>query len=395
MQRSHQILLDPTFAQERYFTRACGVSRFTWNFALAEWQRQYAEGGKPSGSELKRYFNAIRHVVFPWTDEVLRDATSQPFANLQSAFTRFFKKQSRFPKFKKKGVHDSFYMANDRIEVDGQRIRVPRLGWVRMHEALRFTGKILSAVVSRIADKWFVSIAVDTQVAPAIRENQAVVGVDLGIKTLATLSTGERFDAPKPLAWYLDKLRRLNRALSRKQKGSRNRWKAREQLARLHYRIGCIRRDTLHKLTTYLTRTFGTIVLEDLNVAGMVKNRHLSRAISDLGLFEFRRQVEYKSEANGSRVIIADRWFPSSKLCSACGYKLDDLPLSVREWTCPKCGVIHDRDDNASQNLKQLGQAMPEVTPVETEALARPHGRVKLPSVKQELCRARLCAQES
>ncbi len=394
MQRAHKIALDPTVIQARYFTRACGVSRFTWNWALAEWKCQYEEGGKPNGLELKRLFNHIRHTEFPWSGEVLRDATSQPFANLQAAFGSFFKKKAQFPRFKKKGIHNSFYMANDKFEIDGFRIRVPKLGWVRMREALRFTGKILSATVSKIADRWFVSIVVDIQDTPHTCENQEVVGVDLGVKTLATLSTGEQFEAPKPLKLYLDKLRQLNRELSRKQKGSNNRAKTREKLARLYYRIGCIRRDALHKLTTYLTQTFGTVVIEDLNVAGMMKNRHLSRAVSDFGLWEFRRQVEYKSEATKCQVLVADCWFASSKLCSDCGYKLDVLPLSMREWTCPKCGVIHNRDENAAINLKQLGTACPEVTPVEMEALAPVLTGTKLSSVKQELYRTHICVQE-
>ena len=389
-QRAHKIQLDPTMKQRGYFVCACGVARFSWNWALAEWKKQYSGGEKPSGLALKKQFNAIRHVQFPWSGEVLRDATSRPFANLDKAFSNFFHKKARFPRFKKKGIHDSFYIANDKFETVGLRIRIPKLGWVRMRESLRFEGKILSAVVSRTADRWFVSINVEVPDAPATCENQEVVGVDLGIKTLATLSNGEKFEAPKPLAKSLDKLRRLNRQLARKQKGSKNREKAKAKLARLYYRIACVRQDGLHKLTTYLSQRFGTIVIEDLNVNGMMANRHLSRAISDLGLFEFRRQLGYK----GSRVVTADRWYPSSKLCSDCGFKIDVLPLSIREWVCPQCGVVHDRDENAAQNLKKLGAASPEVTPVDLEALASGRNEVKLPRKKQELCRAHVCAQE-
>jgi putative transposase len=373
--------------QRQYFTRACGVSRFAYNWGLAEWKRQYEAGQKPSGQSLKKQFNSIRHVDFPWSGEVLRDATSQPFTNLQSAFGSFFKKKSRFPRFKKKGIHDSFYVANDRFETIGLKIRIPKLGWVRMCEALRFEGKILSAVVSRTANRWFVSISVEIPDCAITFENQEVVGVDLGIKTLATLSNGEKFEAPKPLARSLDRLRRLNRQLSRKQKGSRNRIKARERLAKLHYRISCIRFDALHKLTTSLVQRFGTIVIEDLNVAGMVKNRHLSRAISDLGFGEFRRQLEYKTKAANSDLVVADRWYPSSKLCFDCGFVIDILPLSIREWICPSCGSVHDRDENASRNLKHLGWAMPELTPVEKKALADPNRLAKPSSAKQELCR--------
>jgi putative transposase len=384
IQKAHKIKLDPTMKQEAYFKQACGVSRFTYNWALAEWKLQYEAGSKPTGNSLKKQFNSIRHIDFPWTGEVLRDATSQPFSNLQTSFNSFFKKKAKYPKFKKKGIHDSFYVANDKFKVLGARVQIPRIGWVKMTESLRFNGKILSAVVSRTADKWFVSISVEIPDKLAVCENQETVGVDLGIKTLATLSNGEKFEAPKPLARSMDKLCRLNRQLSRKKKGSKNREKARIKLALLYYRISCIRVDALHKLTTMLVQRFGTVVIEDLNVVGMRQNRHLSRAISDLGFGEFRRQLNYKALDHGVGFVVADRWYPSSKLCSGCGFKLDILPLSIREWVCPKCGVVHDRDVNAAINLKQLSAACREVTPVDKKALARSSDHVKPSWEKQE-----------
>lgn len=389
-QRAHKITLDPTEEQVAYFRQACGVSRFTYNWALDAWKKEYEAGEKPSGRSLKKKFNAIRHTDFPWTGEVLRDATSQPFANLQTAFKGFFRKTSKFPRFKKKGIHDSFYIANDKFETVGLNIRIPKLGWVRMRESLRFEGRILSAVVSRTANKWFVSIAVEIPDSLTVCENQETVGVDLGIKTLVTLSTGEKFEAPKPLTRNMDRLQRLSRQLSRKQKGSQNRKKAQMNLARLYYRVSCVRQDALHKLTTELVKRFGTIVIEDLNVSGMVKNKHLSRVISDLGFGEFRRQLAYKSVLNNVQLFIADRWFPSSKTCSDCGFKLDILSLSVREWVCPGCGVVHDRDTNAATNLKKLGQALPEVTPADKKALTSSSKLVKPSWAKQELTRVHL-----
>lgn len=394
IQRAHKITLDPTVKQEVYFKQACGVVRFTWNWALAEWKRQYEAGEKPSGASLRKQFNSIRHVDFPWTGEVLRDATAQPFTNLQVAFTKFFKKQTRYPKFKKKGIHDSFYIANDKFKTVGSKIQIPRVGWVRMQESLRFEGRIISAVVSRTADKWFVSIIVELPDQLAVCENQETVGVDLGIKTLATLSTGEKFEAPKPLARSMDKLRRLSRQLSGKKKGSQNSKKAQVKLARLHYRISCIRADALHKLTTMLVQRFGTVVIEDLNVAGMQQNKHISRTISDVGFGEFRRQLTYKTLEYGVSLVVADRWFPSSKTCSDCGFKLDILSLSTREWVCPVCGVVHDRDVNAAINLKQLGWVTPEVTPVDKKALADSGESVKPSWKKQELYRVHKSAQE-
>lgn len=235
----------------------------------------------------------------------------------------------------------------------GCRIRIPNLGWVRMRESLRFAGKIMSATISRVADRWFASITVDVPDQSHLpkAENQGAVGVDLGVSALATLSTGELIPGPKPHKALLGRLRRLSRSLSRKAKGSANRRKAKAKLAKLHARIANIRSDALHKLTTDLTRRFHTIGIEDLNVRGMVRNRHLARSIADMGFFEFRRQLEYKAEMRGGQVVVADRWFPSSKTCSACGSVQQDMPLSVRQWICPDCGACHDRDLNAARNL--------------------------------------------
>ena len=181
--------------------------------------------------------------------------------------------------------------------------------------------------------------------------------VDLGISALATLSDGsDPIPAPKPLRGYLAKLKRLSRAVSRKQRGSNNRAKAKIKLARLHRRIAAIRADALHKLTTSLTR-YRTIVIEDLNVSGMRANRHLARAIADLGLSEFRRQLEYKAAMASSMLIVADRWYPSSKLCSACSAKNESLTLSDRTWTCTSCGAFHDRDVNAARNLARYPES--------------------------------------
>jgi putative transposase len=351
---THKIRLDPTYQQERYFRQACGVARFTWNWGLSEWKRQFTCGGKPSGLKLKKEFNAIKPVEYPWTYDVTKYASQQPFIFLQSAFRRFFSKQANYPRFKRKGVHDSFYIGNDHFRLSGKKIRIPRLGWVRMREALRFTGRVVSATVSRIADKWFVSLNVELDRPPASCESQAGVGVDLGVRMLATLFDGKcvmEVEGPRPLGKLLRKLRRLQRQLSRKEKGSRNRGKARTRVARLHYLIACIRQDGLHKLTSFLTANYKSIVIEDLNVKDMMGNRRLARAISDMGFHEFRRQLEYKAKMHGNHVELAYRWFPSSKRCSWCCIVNDDLTLSDRVFVCRHCGRIMDRDLNAAINL--------------------------------------------
>lgn len=359
---AHKIALDPNNAQATYFARAAGAARFAYNWALAQWQRQYeackADPSlpKPSQMALRRHLNGIKAEQFPWMLEVTKNAPQMAIIQLGQAFKNFFAGRAKYPKFRKKGLHDRFSLTNDQFSVDGSRIRIPNLGWVRMRETLRFTCKIMSATVSRVADRWFVSITVDTPDSPPLpkAENQGAVGVDLGVSALATLSTGERIAGPKAHKALLSRLQRLSRSLSRKVKGSENRKKAKLKLAKLHARIGGIRKDALHQLTTDLTRRFHTISIEDLNVRGMLKNRHLSRAVADMGLFEFRRQLQYKAARRGGMVVVAERWYPSSKTCSGCGHKLETLPLSVREWSCPACGLIHDRDVNAAINLKNL-----------------------------------------
>ena len=360
---SHKIRLNPSNKQATYLAKAAGTARFAYNWALAEWQTQYAAWKednnlpKPSQFSLRKQLNAIKREQFPWMLDVTKNAPQMAIIQLGAAFKNFFAGRAKYPRFKKKGKsRDSFTLTNDQFAIDACRIRIPNLGLVRMRETLRFSGKILSATISRTADQWFASITVDTdQNHIPLAENQGTVGVDLGVSALAILSTGEKVVGAKPHKALLSRLKRLSRSLSRKVKGSANHHKAKQKLAKLHARIANIRQDSLHKLTTDLTRRFHTIGIEDLNVSGMMKNRHLSRAISDMGFFEFRRQLEYKAGMRGGVVVVADRFFASSKTCSAadCGHKVDKLPLSVREWTCPVCGAVHDRDVNAANNLQE------------------------------------------
>ena len=389
---AHRIALDPNNVQATYFARAAGTARFAYNWALAEWKRQYEawkldnSQPKPSQAALRRQLNAKKREQFPWMLEVTKNAPQMAIIQLGDAFKNFFAGRARYPQFRKKGVHDRFTLTNDQFSIDGCRIRIPNLGWVRMRESLRFAGKIMSATVSRVADRWFVSIAVDTQDDSHLpqAENQGAVGVDLGVSALATLSTGEVIPGPKPHKALLTRLRRLSRSLSRKQKGSANRKKAKAKLARLHVRIANIRSDAIHQLTTQLTSRFHTIGIEDLNVRGMVKNRHLARSVADMGFFEFRRQLEYKAAMRGGQIVVADRFFPSSKTCSGCGHRLETLPLAVRAWTCPACTTHHDRDINAAINLKNMAVSST-VSACGEEGSGRARkSAVKPASVKQE-----------
>ena len=389
---AHRIALDLNNVQATYMSQAAGTARFAYNWALSEWKRQYEAWKqdnslpKPSQEALRRQLNSIKRKEFPWMLEVTKNAPQMAIIQLGQAFKNFFAGRSRYPKFRKKGRDDRFTLTNDQFSIDAFRIRIPRLGWVRMRESLRFAGKIMSATISRVANRWFVSITVDTEDNSHLpkAENQGAAGVDLGVSALATLSTGEVIDGPKPHKALLLRLKRLSRSLSRKQKGSANRVKAKIKLAKLHARIAAIRTDALHKLTTDLTRRFHSIGIENLNVRGMMKNRHLSRAVADMSFYEFRRQLQYKTAMRGGQVVVADRFYPSSKTCSVCGYKLESLPLSVRKWKCPGCGTDHDRDLNAAINLKNMAVSSTVTVCGEEGSGSSRKTRVKPSSEKQE-----------
>lgn len=351
---THKIRLDPTCKQETYFRKACGVARLAWNWGLAKWQEKYTAGEATNGLALKREFNSLKEREFPFVYEVTKYASQQPFLHLQGAFKAFFSKKAKYPKFKKKGIHDSFYIGGDQIQVVGQRVKIPNLGWVRLKESLRFQGKINGVTLSCTAGYWFISVSVETAHQPTLCESQANVGIDLGIKTLATLSDGTRIASHHPLEKKLDQLRREQRRLSRKQPGSKNRIKARKRVAKLHYRVASSRNDYLHKLTTKLTSRYRQIVIEDLAISAIVQKKSLARLVMDGGWYEFRRQLTYKAALKGNRIYIADRWFASSKRCSSCGHCKETLSLSERVYKCLACGLEIDRDLNAAKCLEQL-----------------------------------------
>ena len=278
---SHRIELNPTKIQEALFRQCVGASRFAYNWALAEWQQQFSAGEKPNEAVLRKQFNAIKPVDFPWILDLPKSVPQQAIKNVGRAYQRFFQKKSKFPRFKKRGVHDSARLDNGpgTFQCDGTRIRLPKIGGVRMHETLRFDAKPLSATLSREVDRWFISIPVEIDRPEPVGESQATVGIDLGVSTAVTLSTGEKIDSP-PLKKHLQRLKRRSRQHSRKQKGSHNRRKSARKLAKLHARIAHIRQDWTHKTTTELTRRFAVIGIENLNVKGMMANDKLARSIA-------------------------------------------------------------------------------------------------------------------
>jgi putative transposase len=367
MIRAHKIGLYPNNTQVTYFTKACGVARFAYNWGLAEWKRLYEAGEKVNEGIIRKNLNAVKHTEFPWMLEVTKCAPQLAIKNgLNKAFQSFFRGLKKgqtvgYPKFHKKGVNDSFALSNDQLQFKEKFVRIPSLGWVRLAEPLRFAGKVLGATVSRTADKWYIAVQVELNTSLTRKTVNQAVGVDLGVKALATLSDGRSIIGSKASRKYEKQLRRLNQSLSRKigakkgEKKSSNFVRTKRKLSRLYAKMANLRADETHKLTTFLTHNYNLIGIEDLNVKGMMSNHKLARSVADKSFFEFRRQLEYKAETTNTKIVVADTWFPSTQTCSNCGTvkeKEDKLTLKDREYQCESCGFICDRDVNAAINLR-------------------------------------------
>ena len=395
MIRCHKIRLYPNKAQEEYFSKCLGIARLSYNWMLGEWAREYLAGGKPNELALRRKFNAIKREQFPFITEVSKSVPQNAMMNPGRAFQNFFKKKARHPQFKSKHHSDTSIRMDDGSlcglpKIISKRIQFAKMkSWVKMTESPRFSGKLMSSTLSRRAGQWFVSLVFECETPTQAVKTHKTCGVDLGCKDLATLSIDgktEKIQGPKALKNNLGKLKRYGRSLSKKKSGSRNREKAKTKLARLHLRIANVRADATHKLTSRLAKTCENVVIEDLNVKGMLRLRSLSRSVSDQSFSEFRRQLDYKCAMYGSNLVVVDRFYPSSKTCSSCGNIYADLTLSMREWKCPKCGIVHDRDGNAARNLElMVGRVPPDpkACGVGSSGSGR-KTRVKLPTVKQE-----------
>lgn len=360
MIKAHKIRLHPTPEQAKYFAHAAGTARFVFNWALAEWQKQYEAGRKPNARALRTQFNAIRREQFPWTYDVSKSVVEGAFMDVGTAFKNFFagssgKRTVGYPHFKsKKRCRPAFYLANDRFTVGDHWIDIAKLGQVNMAEKVRFSGKILSARVSKTADWWFVSITVEMP-DEVLFNTHPPVGIDVGLNRLATLNDGRRYENQRPLTHHLKKLRQLNKELARRTRGGKNWQKTESKLGRLHYEIACQRNDVLHKLTTQIAQTSGMVAVEDLHVKGLIQNRCLSRAFSDAAVGKLLDLLESKVSHAGGLLIKVGRFYPSSKLCHCCGARRADLTLSDRVFVCPDpaCGYVGDRDENASWNILQ------------------------------------------
>jgi putative transposase len=366
--------------------RSCGVARKAYNEMLKMWGDEYKAGGKPNWMKIQTAFVKRVPSEFPYMLEVGCDAYYQPSRHLNAAFSKFFKKTAKYPRFKKKGSGDSYKAAA--VKHVGNVVTLPKVGNLRCAQLPRYIGRIISATVAPVADTWEVSLLWETgdkQDYP--NPKNELVGVDLGIKNAITLSTGETFDAPKPLKKYQKKLRRLNQLLSRKQKGSNRRLVAKTKLARLHRRIRNIRHDWCHKVTTKIANDTQVAVMEDLNTKGMLRNHCLARAISDIGFYKIRQLLTYKMEDRGHELKFADRFYPSSKLCNRCGESHKELTLSDRVFSCPFCGHTEDRDLNAAKNLALVAttQAHWERKGRGEDKAVKVRKNLKAPSMKRQL----------
>jgi putative transposase len=348
--------LKPNYSQMVSLGQHAGTARFAYNWGLNQRITLYEKEKKSTNAiEQHRQLNVLKESEFPWMYEVSKCAPQEALRDLDRAFQNFFRglkegKAVGFPAFKRKGVRDSFRLTGT-IKVIGKKIQLPRVGTIRLKETPKVYDKILSATITREADRWYVSVTVEAyRPDPAPVQGDAVA-IDMGLTCFATLSTGDKIIAPKPLAKNMRRLKKVSRKHSKKVHGSKNRKKSAIKLSRLHRKNRNIRKDFLHKTTTNLAKTKSTIVLEDLNVKGMVNNKQVSRSISDAGWREFRCMLEYKTKWYGSTLVIAPRFYPSSKTCSQCGHVLKELPLAVRQWECPECQSNHDRDVNAAMNL--------------------------------------------
>ena len=353
--RSHKIALRPTDAQKSWFAQQCGYARFAYNAALNDFKSGLDADDYRSFIDLNNRFNKAKKEI-RWTKDMDQRVALYSIRNLSEGIKRWNDKLNRFPKFKKRGSRQSYTTDEQSVKVEGKRIKLPKIGWVRMFEALRFKGALIRVTISRTAHRWFVSITVDTGTPHTPRDTRGlpVIGVDVGINSLATLDNGTQYENPRPLKRYERKLKREQRKLSRKVFLSNNWYKQKDRVARLHYKIACIRDDAHHKATTEIVNSAIAIGIETLKVTNMLKNRNLAKALSDSALGGFLGKLRTKAEVLGIPIVQASQFFASSKTCSHCGHKKDDLTLSDRQYHCSSCGYTEDRDVNAALNLKHL-----------------------------------------
>lgn len=395
----HVVKLDPTPRQQRELLSHIGAARFSYNTMLAYVNDNYDKGIRVnvSGYALRKIWNENKDNWAPWWADNSKEAYANAILNLGKAWRNFFNglKSGRNvgrPRFKRKGVGDSYTVTIRSFRLcDRVGIKLPKIGRVHTLESVGqfLDANIKSVTIRKKADGFYASLAVEVSEIPQLVKTGKGVGVDLGVSKLATLSTQEVIPNPKALARCERKLRRLSQRVSRKKKGSANREKAKATLSRVYQKVTNLRTDIRHKATTSLVSRFDLVAIEDLNVSGMISNRRLAKSVSDAGFYDFRRCIEYKARRYGKTVAIVDRWYPSTKMCSNCGY-VQNMPLSVRVYSCPECGFVCDRDVNAARNLIHVAGSAPETINACGETVSRSFvifiGETPHVSVNQESC---------